>query len=195
MYCTFHKSQHIFGTSEVAMNIRIGAVNTDWTNRDSTINTAESLGSSLWSFFDAAGEQMHVMTLSEVSPMRVINSFHGNERDMDSVQDRRSNLIQLWGKEVYDIDGDYDASANYIGVPLRSRQYESRHLHISVHLPHKKGRDAAQANLKAYVAEKIASRDFAEVFVHGDFNIDYGKVAKLFDRHVVTIKKKDNSNC
>jgi len=62
-------------------------------------------------------------------------------------------------------NGAYDASANYVGVPLLSRQDETRHLHVSVHLPHKKGRAAAQANLQAYVNEKLASGDFDQVFV------------------------------
>ncbi len=171
------------------MDFRIGAVNTDWTNRDESISTTETLGQDLFNLFNSAGRQMHVMTLSEVSSLKITNSFLGHDRDVDFVRDRQSNLAQVWDTEIFEIDGDFDGSLNFIGVPLLSRQDESKHLHISVHLPHKKGRTAAQANLQRYVNEKVASGQFNEVFIHGDFNLDFVQVSNLFPQHVVTIKE------
>eukprot|EP01040_Poterioochromonas_malhamensis_P008238 gene8238-8908_t len=171
------------------MDFRIGAVNTDWTNRDESINTTETLGENLFNLFNSAGRKMHVMTLSEVSSLNVTNSFLGRDREVDFVRDRQSNLAQVWDTEIFEINGAFDGSANFIAVPLLSRQDESKHLHISVHLPHKKGRTGAQANLQRYVNEKVASGKFNEVFIHGDFNLDSEKVSILFPQHVVTVQE------
>lgn len=55
-----------------------------------------------------------------------------------------------------------------MGVPLLHRDLGQNHLHVSVHLPYKKGRNAACQLLNKYLRDNVA--DYNYVHIHGDFN-------------------------
>jgi hypothetical protein len=106
-------------------------------------------------------------------------------QDLRAESDRDSHLVQLWDSEYFTRDGDADVSKNYLGIPLLCRDTDVVQLHVSVHLPHKRGKVQARRNLQAYILER--ADDYREIYLHGDFNLDHEGVQQLFPEHLTTI--------
>eukprot|EP01039_Chlorochromonas_danica_P011495 gene11495-12870_t len=161
----------------------VGAINTDKTNRHESINDSDKLGDDIVAKFNSMN--LDLITLSEVSTLKCVNRFAATIPDKDiyfvNSNIRQNYIVQAWDMEKFDlIDENVVTTANYVGVSLQHRESESRQLHISVHLPHKSGRVAAQRNLASFVVERLASGNHDEVFLHGDFNIKSTDIAGRF---------------
>ena len=87
-----------------------------------------------------------------------------------------------------------------MGVPLRHMDLGQDHLHVSVHLPYKRGRNAACQLLQEYLEDNQGHYNY--IHIHGDFNsgrdVLQGRFAALdptFAFDAVTTKaggKRDN---
>jgi hypothetical protein len=153
------------------------------------LNTYEKLGDDICKRFTE--EKMDILSLSEVSTLKAVNYFASKSPDIDidfvHSGKRSDYIVQVWDIEKFKLDGNIDVSSNYIGVPLTCHENEEKHLHISVHLPHKTGRRKVQNNLKQYVNEKLTAGDCKQIFIHGDFNITQTDISELFPLATLTI--------
>ena len=161
----------------------IGAINTDKTNRHVDISNVSTLGDDLSHQFTRM--KLDVVTFSEVSSIKSIHRFAQGcgDKDIDFVKTdkKQDHIVLAWDVEKFKINGSYDVSSNYIGVPLLFHETECNQLHVSVHNPHKNGKVTVQNNLKRYVDEKLKTGKFQEIYIHGDFNMTPTEVVKLFN--------------
>jgi len=167
-------------SSDTTDQFRLGSINTDGSNRHGSINKSSSLGEDLIDRF--ANMDVDVISLTEFSPLAALNRLHevSSDKDYDFVYtgSAANKIVEVWDREKFsfDINGAYDASKNYIGVPLTLRNTEEKVLQIGVHLPNKSGRTQAMTNLKKYIWESKASGKYNSIHLHGDFNLSTAEV-------------------
>ena len=79
-------------------------------------------------------------------------------------------IVQLWDSDTYEHTCPLEVSdlGKYMGIPLRHKKLRQDHLHVSVHLPYKRGKQRAFELLQGYLEEK--EEDYEYVHIHGDFN-------------------------
>ena len=84
-------------------------------------------------------------------------------------------IVQLWDSRTYEYDEErgppvVSAQGKYMGVPLRHMDLGQSHLHVSVHLPLKRNRNAACQLLQEYLEDNQEHYNY--IHIHGDFNSD-----------------------
>jgi len=162
----------------MAEKITIGAINTDWSTRKPAVATPSALQKDIAKRVAELGA--HVLSASEVSSAKLADKVvqrlfddHG-AREFGFVHDKigYDRIVQFFDEEVYeridDIPHSVSTIGKYMGVHYTHLATNEKHLHVSVHLPHKKGRGAAKLALARYIEDKMAEVD--AVFVSGDFN-------------------------
>lgn len=155
------------------VKIKLGAINTDHTNRDEAVATPKKLADDITQRL--CTDQPAVLTLSEVSPqslLRHITEQLGTKYTGVCEKLSYDKIVQLWDCGIYERNKDFPVEVSnvgkYMGVSLRHVTLNEEHLHVSVHLPHKKGKGRAFQLLDNYLA--TTAEKYNSVFIHGDFN-------------------------
>ena len=151
--------------------INIGAINTDATNRHQDVNRKHSLATYLAQ--GLISRRPTVLTLSEVSPSTLhkeIIKYAGNYQAECVNLTSHDRIVQLWDADTYEHTRPLEVSdlGKYMGIPLQHKELRQDHLHVSVHLPYKRGKQRAFELLQGYLEEK--EEDYEYVYIHGDFN-------------------------
>lgn len=152
--------------------IKIGAINTDATNRDRKVNSTVKLAKNIAGRLRA--REPTVLTLSEVSSVKlhtdIVDEVDYKYHSVCEAFASSDRIVQLWDADTYERTGPPVIShpGKYMGVPLRHKELEQDHLHVSVHLPYKRGKQQAFESLQRYLEEK--GGDYEYVHIHGDFN-------------------------
>lgn len=135
---------------EEELCVRLGALNTDWTNRHASINTPETLAAHVRDTVVETLAMPDVVTLSELSSARTgsrilslpeMTLYDGFpfKVDRDHVQTLfRTDRWQLVDEGHHTTFGS--AAGRYFALLLEHVVSKKRLLHFSVHLPHKKGK-------------------------------------------------------
>ena len=155
--------------------IRIGAINTDWTNRHPNVNTTAALAEDLAQRL--RDKVPTVLTLSEVCAAKLLEEITEEVEHYEGVchQLAYNRIVQLWDSRTYEYDEErgppvVSAQGKYMGVPLRHMDLGQSHLHVSVHLPLKRNRNAACQLLQEYLEDNQEHYNY--IHIHGDFNSD-----------------------
>lgn len=161
------------------VRVKIGAINTDWTNRSLT---APQLKDDILSRLRA--ERPAVLTLSEVAPKSLLEEITQPNNNYVGISEKigYDQIVQVWNTDSYSWEGsvEYSKVGKYMAVPLEHGQLRETHLHVSVHLPHKRNKKQAAALLQSYLDECDARGDYNNILVHGDFNKGPRELKKHF---------------
>lgn len=162
--------------------IKIGAINTDATNRDRKVNDTVKLAENIARRLRA--RKPTVLTLSEVFSVKlhkyivdeVDYKYHSVCKEFTSAD----RIVQLRDADTYERNGRpvISQTGKYMGVSLRHKELKQDHLHVSVHLPYKRGKQQAFESLQRYLEEK--GGDYEYVHIHGDFNESYDNLMEQF---------------
>ena len=179
--------------AEAEEAIRIGAINTDWTNRHVSVNNTDKLADDLAQRL--RDKAPTVLTLSEVSAVSLCDRVTDrveNYKGVCGLFTSRDKIVQLWDTRTYEYDYErgppvVSKYGKYMGVPLRHMDLGQDHLHVSVHLPYKQGKARAYELLQEYLKEikeanyqKRAKEGYDCVYIHGDFNASCDELMKRF---------------
>ena len=118
-----------------------------------------------------------VLTLSEVCAAKLLEEITEEVEQYEGVchQLAYDRIVQLWDSRTYEYDEErgppvVSAQGKYMGVPLRHMDLGQSHLHVSVHLPLKRNRNAACQLLQEYLEDNQEHYNY--IHIHGDFNSD-----------------------